>query len=420
MRRETNGFRFVIKSIELYLFLFLILFSGYRYMLARTWLAGSMFLIVSVLAAGWAGYLIVTRKKFYWPERFEIYLLLGLSFMVSAAHSVDPATSWDEIKILSIAAFLFFGVYNLVENGYNKNSLINALLWTGAVFLGLKIIQLVGMIMVRDNTCDKLFLLPNKTAAMAAMIAILGLGVALNSLARKRVFPGVLSAVGFIVLLLTGSRAGIVGGVFGLVLVVLLSGKLKQNWHYTALTAVAIISAFLSIIILRPVECKTLVPIINSETGEVGIYTNPNNAWGSNITTRFELWETATEIVNDYPLLGSGPGTFQIIAGPKHDYTRPTIHAHNIFYHAAAERGLIGLMTMILIFQVVIVTIARGQGDPNLLGVGLGVVVAVMVQGLLDVVYYEPFIMRFLFVLLALVLSSGENKNEKFLESCNT
>lgn len=398
----NNLFKVVIKITELYFFLFLILFTGYRYMLVQPIISWSLFIVLTLAVLAWLIFVFIKKKKIYFPYKAEIYLLLLLSVMVSAAHSIDPALSIIEVSILFVAAFIFLAIYNLVENGYSKTSLINAAMITGAVYIALKIGQVILSIIGRNNTCSKLMQSPNKAASLAGMIAILALGVAIKRSGRARVFPSVLAAGAITIMLLSGSRAGIVAGASGIFMTLVLSKAIKNKWHYGTLAVISIVVIAGTVAILRPAQCQTL--------GPDPVITGENGAWTRSISFRYDLWDTATEITDKYPLTGSGPGTFYLIAGPKYDYRPGTIHAHNIFYQAAAERGLLGLMATILFIYAVLITIASGKGDRSLAAVGLGVMIAVLIQGLADVTWYEPVVMRYLAAILGLTLSSGGKK----------
>lgn len=73
---------------------------------------------------------------------------------------------------------------------------------------------------------------------------------------------------------------------------------------------------------------------------------------------RIYIWKSALLIIRDYPILGTGPNTFNILLytiyrQPKLEKFGPTYlkqwHAHNIFLNTAAENGIINMVLLILL-----------------------------------------------------------------------
>lgn len=68
---------------------------------------------------------------------------------------------------------------------------------------------------------------------------------------------------------------------------------------------------------------------------------------------RLALWSAAWDIFRDHPWTGSGPGTFRFLfpayhAGPMRDDVWGSVH--NLYLHQLAERGLLGLAALLLVF----------------------------------------------------------------------
>jgi len=68
------------------------------------------------------------------------------------------------------------------------------------------------------------------------------------------------------------------------------------------------------------------------------------------VIARLDLWERTTKLIADYPILGSGPGTYVSLIGRYNkDATPNTSYPHNSFLQIAAEIGIIGLLAFLWI-----------------------------------------------------------------------
>jgi len=402
---NTNSLHIIIRAAEITLYIFFILISGYRYMMADKMVAATAYIVIAVISSCWFSYLLLEKKKIHVPPRPSVYLLLVLSVITSFVHSIDPGASFNELSLWFIAAFIFLVIYNLVIYGYPKNYLVDSALVTGAVYVILKLFQAVSLYINRTNTCSKLTNLQNKTAGMAGLILILALAIAIERKGKARIFPGALAVGSSIVLFITGSRGGLIAtaaALFVFIAITEIQGRTKimQDWRKAApvlLTVVAI--PVISVLALRPVECVSLV------TGAV----TDNPAWSTNITTRVDAWRLALAIAEEFPALGSGPGTYQVIAVPIFEGTHHAAHAHNIYLHILAERGIIGLMAALAVTLVAITYIAVMQPDPVLVSAGVSVLVLYCVHGLVDAVTLEPLIARYAAIILALAMTAGKD-----------
>lgn len=66
----------------------------------------------------------------------------------------------------------------------------------------------------------------------------------------------------------------------------------------------------------------------------------------SNVTSRYSSWKIAAEVTADHPLLGSGPGGFQINSSRYSAGQADTTHldvAHEMYLQVSSELGLLGL-----------------------------------------------------------------------------
>lgn len=128
-----------------------------------------------------------------------------------------------------------------------------------------------------------------------------------------------------------------------------------------------------------------------------GVFPTPTN-WA--IVERMAHWQAAWEMLVDHPLVGVGPGHYVVAYA---DYAvlpfwrDPLGHAHNIYLHLAAELGVIGLATYLVMVATWIgigLAAARrlGKEEPRGLGRALALgatasLVAPAIHNLFDNLY---------------------------------
>ena len=167
-----------------------------------------------------------------------------------------------------------------------------------------------------------------------------------------------------------------------------------------------VIIPVLIIYIARPGVCISL-------TGDQVI----NPAWTTNITYRLEFFSLALDMIKERPALGVGPGNYFTIAAQLFKgETYLLTHAHNIYLHIAAERGLISLLAGILLVMIITSDLLLMSRHTETAAAGLGALVIVSIQGLADVPTLEPLVMRYFLIMLALALAAAnkgirENEN---------
>ncbi|MBL7072741.1 MAG: O-antigen ligase family protein [Candidatus Omnitrophica bacterium] len=81
------------------------------------------------------------------------------------------------------------------------------------------------------------------------------------------------------------------------------------------------------------------------------------------VSVRLKLWKEAIAIVEDFPITGTGPNTYSIVAPSYKKQASTGFYPHNSYLHMAAEIGLLGLGTFLLtiatLFIVVFIKIVK-------------------------------------------------------------
>jgi len=172
---------------------------------------------------------------------------------------------------------------------------------------------------------------PDHLAGYMEMAIPLLLGLFLAGFRRlKLIFMLYLTFILFTALILSLSRGGWIGAFTGLVF---MSVVLLKNRHFKnrrLITSIAGVFIIVALIVLAS------TPVVDR------IRTIEQKEELPNFQSRVTRWKGTVELIKDYPLLGSGPGTFSTVFT---QYQPPglacfSVYAHNDYLHFIAEAGL--------------------------------------------------------------------------------
>ncbi|MDD2806149.1 MAG: O-antigen ligase family protein [Elusimicrobiales bacterium] len=102
--------------------------------------------------------------------------------------------------------------------------------------------------------------------------------------------------------------------------------------------------------IFVPAVRQRLAAIVNVDRTEDTTYSSPSTA----INIRFELWNLGLTMFRAHPVLGVGPDNVKKVFTKFHPepiaYEKTWGSLHNLYIHQAAERGVVGLGALLLLF----------------------------------------------------------------------
>ena len=203
--------------------------------------------------------------------------------------------------------------------------------------------------------------------------------------------------------LLTFSRGGYLGMIFGIGTVIIL------GWRFISFNKkifLGIISATLILFILFAAQ-----PILNR------FISISDLSEGSNIG-RLAIWQEANEVWQNHFFWGVGLGNYSVEINPAADYRTP-IYAHNVYLDIATEMGVFSLLTWLGLFLITSVQLFQRsrKADDNFtraLSLGLcGSLIWFFVHCFFDTPIYSPKILAMLMVIFA--LSATVIKSPRFL-----
>lgn len=230
---------------------------------------------------------------------------------------------------------------------------------------------------------------PNELAGVLVLLfpVLLGQSVGAARAARSRDlarFPSLLQAVfagaaGIVILAalaLSQSRSGLAGGAASAVVLgaVLLVRLLRSHRAPLGVRAAVLLCYCLLLVMASWGISQLLI----EWTGAMALRTER-----SFLETRFELWNRALYILQDFPITGIGLGQFPVATQSLYPVftippSEPPAHPHNVFLAYSAELGIPGLAAMVWLFTAVFRGCAQALRDPDPLlswtaiGVALG------------------------------------------------
>jgi putative inorganic carbon (hco3(-)) transporter len=231
------------------------------------------------------------------------------------------------------------------------------------------------------------FILPGELAGY--LIVFLPMAYALGCVARQRslrALAWIALVLGLAALALTYSRAGWMG--FAAAFAFLLALRVR---HGVGAAALVVAGGLLAVVLL------------------FNAHHNPSEDY-----TRISIWQTATQIIDRFPLTGVGPFNFSrlyaLLRAPDGDPT--AFHAHSLYLTFFAEFGIVGLATVAWTMWRFALELRRRIAEasaPNVflaLSIAAGLV-GVAVQGLIDTVSVVIFGLWFPTIALALAAAKG-------------
>lgn len=309
--------------------------------------------LITILLAFW----LIRRIRQGWglPETAlnpGLYALI-IVWLVSAAFSLDPRMSFEQVWFLVTHVLIFWVLVDLFQRG-RQRLVMEAQFILAALVVMLSFLQLLswyfGLGITPDSrigwfsvigpgawlplSFEPLWLPLGVTTWLAAYTApLVTLTAAWAATTPRRDFRWVLwilSGALLLTMFLSFSRGGIIalGASIGTFLLIRILGDVRALLSRKMLPKLAAFG------ILAVVGISAVLVISRS----------PGRMSGDAL--RRDLWNSAAEMIADYPVLGVGPGMF---GRALRTYRDPGVAddrigtSHNLYLNATAEIGLIGL-----------------------------------------------------------------------------
>lgn len=311
--------------------------------------AGHAAIGLPLLLLGAVGRLATLRPPLWRRTPLDAPLgAFGVVLVLSTAMSVDRPVAVTATLVTVISGAVFFGSFAWLvgRDPWIRGVLLRA--WA----LGGPPAAVIGMIAGR-LAHDRAFFprMPMGTNAFGTTLllsSLAALGLAYRAEGRERRLWFACAVVTVVGLLATETRSALAGWVVGAVYL-----TWRELKTHPRRLAVALASGIAVLAI-----AASAAPSVASRVGHVR---------SDLVQDRVRIWRIAAGIVQSYPFLGTGPGTFQTMfnqrkpAGFERKWS-----AHNLWLHYAVETGLLGLLSILWILYAAGCAWARsGQVAPR-------------------------------------------------------
>ncbi len=317
----------------------------------------------------WAIWLLIEKRNFSAPTFFIPLLAYAALSLVSSAYSVNAAVSFRDCR--ELALYLMIPVTYMSLRGPRDVRRANYAVFASAAVSVLyafhreffkaapeeRIMGFMGHYMTQ--------------AGLLAMFVSLALAMTIFGKGKVRYLWGAGALVAGAALEMTLTRSAWIGVAAAACVLVLI-------WRPKFLLVVPVL--IVVVFFASPTAVKKRA---------LSIFT----LQGFSNRTRVEYLRAGAGIIRDYPLLGTGPDTVDMVfQNPKYglsDDARRNVHLHNNFAQIAAERGLPALaawLAFVVWAGISLVRAVRAR-DPNRLPLaagGLAALVVMVVAGLFE------------------------------------
>ena len=211
----------------------------------------------------------------------------------------------------------------------------------------------------------------------------------------QRIGLGIVGILLLICLFATYSRGAWLGLFLGLGFILFYSTLKIKKIKYKILIIIFLLVSLIGLFFIVPFTIKErLASIPNVQEG-----------YGLN---RINAWQEAFNIIEDYPLFGSGLNTYSFIGRRYKIFEGGGIYPHNSFLHMAAETGVVGLICFIWLLIELFksgIRFLKNHPGPLVLGLLAGIL-AFLVHGFFDNNLYSLQLAALFWFMLGLTVST--------------
>jgi O-antigen ligase len=345
-------------------------------------------------------------KGFFAEEKLLVWgiALLLLGVILSTLHSADFRTSLGAFKGWFIDPLLFSIVYAVVikDKEEVRKSLLSFVLSSFCIALIALVFAAMGSFTF-DGRLRAFYESPNYLAmylAPAFLFAFSLFGFGKSPKRNDRKMQIIILAVLFLAILLTHSYGAVLGIGVALLSLFLKDLRNKDARFFTdnkkTLTFVAV-AALLIFVFLSMQKYEQI-----TDAGE-----------RSSLASRFMIWNSAKEMLEDSPVFGIGPGTFQqVYLEYQSRFTTPYLEwavpqPHNTFLAFYLQAGLVGFAGFILILLWLL---KRAKSDD----IVLIFLIYFLVHGLVDTLYWKNDLALIFWLIIGIGLAVNKKQFNLF------
>jgi len=308
---------------------------------------------------------IISQEKIKFihsPLDFSIIAFMAICIF-SLTWSNTPFVSLKELPLFLTGPLLYFIITNNINYNKRINHILSVMLIIGGLFGIYGILQYKGIdfsLWIRNLGRNKVFgLFGNVNYFAEYLIVLLPLAISLFFVCRNKVYKtlllgGILAIGGSLILTFTrGSYLAIgISSLFMFFLYLTSQGKNFIKEHKKIFILFLVLIILVTFLFALPNPLNKPGTIISKIKGRISIAQLTKDY---SLRRRFAIWKFTTMIIQDYPILGSGLGTFKynslnyqakFFDQGENRYLFPygiADKAHNEYLQLGAEIGILGL-----------------------------------------------------------------------------
>lgn len=318
----------------------------------------------------WLGMLIKEKQKFTFPTFFWPLIAYVALSLLSSAFSVNPKISFKDSKEL-----LLFLIIPLVYLGYHSENVVKkanlALLFSAFASCFYSFYQIISKSSLIKGRTSGFVTNPMTQGGLLILFCCMSLSMFLFSREKLRLLWGIGFILSIFALVITQTRSAWVGLFIAVSLIIL---------FYKPKFLIILPIALALIYFLSPQSIKNRAVNIFSLKDESNRF-------------RVEFLKAGIQIIQEYPLFGTGPDTVDtIFKDPKYNLSeraKKNVHLHNNIVQTAAERGIPTLIAWLVFMVMTFLLLLKliKNKDPTLLPfavAALGALVGLNVAGLFE------------------------------------
>ncbi|MFC1978759.1 O-antigen ligase family protein [Chloroflexota bacterium] len=318
------------------------------YLLPRTLFDIPILIFVIGLVLG----VIYSDHRLLSADAFQSYICVILFYYALAdGHWIRDWKLWGAFWVLLI---LFIGIFILSQQAsFDTSSITSFNSW---------FIQILPSL---PNIFDSKYIPNINSLAMILNIAIPVLFsisvVGTKTHPRLRICASIFTLLFVLLTAMTNSRGGWIAT--GIALLVILVWRSKRA------------------LLIFPAIAGVIIWILQSGYDPLNIFQLTSE---SNLH-RIQIWETSIQILNNYPLLGCGLGTFPIVLASYANLSFEVSSPHNQYIMLYADTGILGILAGVIAFTVIIITLHKlWQAPKNQTAhvIGIGILVSLVAIGI--------------------------------------
>ncbi len=213
-------------------------------------------------------------------------------------------------------------------------------------------------------------------------------------------FERIALALGALATLLTFSRGGIAGLALAFAIVLLLRG------HRERVRGIAL-AAGIGFIVLFGIACAAMT---GHAPGASRIFGANADAYNGGLGTRAELWNGAYTLWREHPLVGVGPGNFELEISRFAPGVRT--HANSEYFQVLSEQGLLGEVLLLGLVALSAAVFVRNCDEPLPLA-GFTVAIVLIFHQIVDTLWIYPKVGITWWVLIAIAAAATDRAQGK-------